>query len=104
MNLYERGRGGQVTLPKRLREVFGLEGGEIVIHEETGKIVIENPTSREEPADPHRDLRPQRQGTRLATTLNGVNDDSLRPRCRSTAPGTGKTPTTRRICREFAAR
>ncbi|NGM71371.1 AbrB/MazE/SpoVT family DNA-binding domain-containing protein [Natronolimnobius sp. AArcel1] len=46
---------GQVTLPKHLREDFGISGGdEVTIREEGNKIVIEKPTSREELAEGYR--------------------------------------------------
>jgi len=49
------GERGQVTLPKELREEFGLHGGdEVVIRKESGKIVIERPISREDLAEGYR--------------------------------------------------
>lgn len=49
------GERGQVTLPKRLREDLGIDGGdEITIREEGDKIVIERPVPREELAEGYR--------------------------------------------------
>ena len=58
MNEGERrkvGKRGQVTIPKKLRERFGIKGGDdVVIHEESGKLVIERPVTREELAEGYR--------------------------------------------------
>lgn len=49
------GERGQVTIPKELRDRFGIRGGdEVVIHEESGKLVIERPVSREDLAEGYR--------------------------------------------------
>ncbi|ACV48822.1 MULTISPECIES: AbrB/MazE/SpoVT family DNA-binding domain-containing protein [Halomicrobium] len=49
------GKRGQVTIPKELRERFGIEGGDdVLIHEEAGKLVIEQPLTREELAEGYR--------------------------------------------------
>ena len=49
------GERGQVTIPKDLRERFGIEGGdEVEIHEEDGKLVIERPVTREDLAEGYR--------------------------------------------------
>jgi AbrB family looped-hinge helix DNA binding protein len=49
------GERGQVTIPKELRERFGIEGGDdVVIREEAGKLVIERPVTREELAEGYR--------------------------------------------------
>ena len=49
------GKRGQVTIPKELRERFGIEGGDnVLIHEEAGKLVIERPITREELAEGYR--------------------------------------------------
>lgn len=49
------GERGQVTIPKELRERFGIEGGdEVEIHEEGGKLVIERPVTREDLAEGYR--------------------------------------------------
>jgi len=49
------GERGQVTIPKRLRERFGIEGGdEVVVRERDGRIVIETPVGAEELAAGYR--------------------------------------------------
>ncbi|MDG5821780.1 AbrB/MazE/SpoVT family DNA-binding domain-containing protein [Natronococcus sp. A-GB7] len=49
------GERGQVTLPKELRENFGISGGdELEFRVEGDKIVIEKPVSREELAEGYR--------------------------------------------------
>lgn len=41
------GERGQITLPKKLREAFDIEGGdEVEIRKESGKIIIEKPITR----------------------------------------------------------
>lgn len=43
------GERGQVTLPKELREKFDISGGdEVEIREDSGKIVIERPITRDD--------------------------------------------------------
>lgn len=50
------GERGQVTIPKELRERFGIEGGdEVEIHEEDGKLVIERPVTRADLAEGYRE-------------------------------------------------
>jgi len=70
---------GQVTIPKGLREAFGIEGGdEVVVHEESNKIVIEKPVSEADLAEGYR-RRAERDG-QLAEELAGVSreaDDHL---------------------------
>ncbi|MFC7076833.1 AbrB/MazE/SpoVT family DNA-binding domain-containing protein [Haloarcula halophila] len=69
------GKRGQVTIPKELRERFGISGGDdIVIHEEAGKIVIERPVTREELAEGYRQ-RAQRS-RELADELAGVSTEA----------------------------
>jgi len=69
------GKRGQVTIPKALRERFGIKGGDdVLIHEEAGKIVIERPVSREELAEGYR-KRAQRT-SELADELAGVSADA----------------------------
>lgn len=49
------GTRGQVTIPKELRDRFGITGGDdVVIYEEAGKLVIERPATREEMAEGYR--------------------------------------------------
>ena len=69
------GERGQVTIPKELRERFGIEGGDdVVIHEEAGKLVIERPVTREELAEGYRQ-RAQRS-RELADELAGVSTEA----------------------------
>ena len=69
------GKRGQVTIPKELRERFGIKGGDdVVIHEEAGKLVIERPVTREELAEGYRQ-RAQRT-TELANELEGVSTEA----------------------------
>jgi AbrB family looped-hinge helix DNA binding protein len=69
------GERGQVTIPKELRERFGLKGGDdVVIREEAGKLVIERPVTREELAEGYRQ---RAQRTReLADELAGVSTEA----------------------------
>jgi AbrB family looped-hinge helix DNA binding protein len=73
------GERGQVTIPKELRERFGIEGGdEVVVREEAGKLVIERPVTRENLAEGYR-RRAQLDGD-LTDELEGVSaeaNDSL---------------------------
>lgn len=73
------GKRGQVTIPKELRDRFGITGGDdVVIHEEAGKIVIERPITREELAEGYQQ-RAQRS-RELADELKDVSmeaDDHL---------------------------
>jgi AbrB family looped-hinge helix DNA binding protein len=69
------GKRGQVTIPKQLRERFGIEGGDdVVIHEEAGKLVIERPVTRKELAEGYR-RRADRART-LADELAGVSTEA----------------------------
>ncbi len=69
------GERGQVTIPKKLREQFGFEGGDdVVIYEEGGKLVIERSVTREEVAEGYRQ---RAQRTReLADELEGVSSEA----------------------------
>ncbi|ELY55812.1 Cdc6/Cdc18 family protein [Natronococcus jeotgali] len=56
-------------------------------------------------ADPEEVRARESQERELATHLNGIHDEYLPPTVSIHGPpGTGKTITTRRVCREFAAR
>ncbi|MFC6863612.1 AbrB/MazE/SpoVT family DNA-binding domain-containing protein [Halomicroarcula sp. GCM10025817] len=69
------GERGQVTIPKELRERFGIKGGDdVVIHEEAGKIIIERSTTREELAEGYRQ-RAQRT-SELADELEDVSTEA----------------------------
>lgn len=69
------GERGQVTLPKRLREAFGIQGGdEVTVYEEDGKIVIEKPVSRAELAEGYR--RRHDQHRKLATEMEDVSREA----------------------------
>jgi AbrB family looped-hinge helix DNA binding protein len=69
------GKRGQVTIPKELRERFGIKGGDnVVIHEEAGKLVIERPVTREELAEGYRQ-RAQRT-SELAEELESVSTEA----------------------------
>jgi AbrB family looped-hinge helix DNA binding protein len=69
------GERGQVTIPKDLRERFGIAGGdEVVIHEEQGKLVIERPTTREHLAEGYRQRA--RQSRELATEFEGTSGEA----------------------------
>ena len=69
------GERGQVTIPKELRERFGIEGGdEVVIHEEAGKLVIERSVTREEVAEGYR-RRARRDGD-LAHELEDISAEA----------------------------
>lgn len=82
MSRHERrtvGERGQVTIPKSLREQFGIEGGdEVVIYEEGGQLVIERPVTRADLAEGYR--RRAKRSRDLAEELAGVSaegDDQL---------------------------
>ena len=69
------GKRGQVTIPKELRERFGIKGGDdVVIHEEAGKLVIERPVTREELAEGYRQ-RAQRT-SKLAEELESISTEA----------------------------
>ncbi len=69
------GERGQVTIPKELRERFGITGGdEVVIHEEEGKLVIERPVTHEELAEGYRQRA--RRTRELADELAGVSKEA----------------------------
>jgi AbrB family looped-hinge helix DNA binding protein len=69
------GERGQVTIPKELRERFGIKGGDdVVIHEEADKLIIERSITREELAEGYRQ-RAQRT-SELANELEGVSTEA----------------------------
>jgi len=69
------GERGQVTIPKELRERFGIKGGDdVVIHEEAGKLVIERSVTREELAEGYRQRAQQTR--ELADELEGVSTEA----------------------------
>ena len=71
------GERGQVTIPKRLRETFGIQGGdEVTIREEGDKIVIETPTSRADLAEGYRKRAEQHR--ELADEMDGVSREANR--------------------------
>jgi len=73
------GERGQVTIPKELRERFGIRGGdEVVVREEDGKLVIERSVTRADLEEGYRE-RADRD-TRIASEMEGVSaeaDDDL---------------------------
>jgi AbrB family looped-hinge helix DNA binding protein len=69
------GERGQVTIPKELRERFGIEGGDdVVIREEAGKLVIERPVTREELAEGYRQRA--KRSLELADELADVSTEA----------------------------
>ena len=69
------GERGQVTIPKELRERFGLTGGDdVVIREEAGKLVIDRPLTREELAEGYR--RQAERTRELADELECVSAEA----------------------------
>ncbi|WP_435176597.1 AbrB/MazE/SpoVT family DNA-binding domain-containing protein [Halorussus sp. AFM4] len=66
---------GQVTLPKELRERFGIHGGdEVVVREEADRIVIEKPVTRADLAEGYR--RRADRDRELAESLADVSDEA----------------------------
>ena len=69
------GERGQITLPKELRERFGIHGGdEVLVHEAGGKIIIEKPVSRNELAEGYR--RTASRARDLAEEMAGVSREA----------------------------
>lgn len=69
------GQRGQVTIPEALRERFGIKrGDDVVIREEAGKLVIEQPVTREEMAEGYRQRAEQTR--ELAAELEGVSTEA----------------------------
>ena len=66
---------GQVTIPKELREEFGIDGGdEVTIRAESGAIVIEKPITRDELAAGYRERADRLRA--LADELDGVSREA----------------------------
>ncbi|WP_420028539.1 AbrB/MazE/SpoVT family DNA-binding domain-containing protein [Halorussus lipolyticus] len=78
MSMSERrkvGERGQVTLPKKLREQFGIHGGdEVVVHDEDDRIVIEKPVTRDELAEGYR--RRADRDQQIAESFEGVSREA----------------------------
>lgn len=70
------GERGQVTLPKQLRERFGIHGGdEVFIHEdEDGRIVVEKAVTAADLAEGYRARSEQMAD--LAAQLDGVSEEA----------------------------
>lgn len=73
------GERGQVTIPKHLRERFGIEGGdEVVVRERDGRIVIETAVTAADLAEGYR--RRAEAAAALEEEMAGVSreaDDQL---------------------------
>ena len=66
------GERGQITIPQALREKFGIQDGdEVVIREESGKLVIKRPVTREEMAAGYR--KRATQSSELAEEMEGTS-------------------------------
>lgn len=69
------GERGQVTIPKGLREQFGISGGdEVIISEEDGTLVIEPAVTRQELAEGYR--KRSERATELAEELQTVSREA----------------------------
>ncbi|MFW5924299.1 MAG: AbrB/MazE/SpoVT family DNA-binding domain-containing protein [archaeon] len=69
------GHRGQITIPKELRERFGIHGGdEVLVHEESGKIVIEKSTMEERLAEGYR--RRGRVNREIEAEMAGVSSEA----------------------------
>jgi len=69
------GERGQVTIPKELRDRFGIEGGdEVIVREADGKLVIERPVSREDLKHGYRE-RAERDA-RIAAEMGGASAEA----------------------------
>ncbi len=69
------GERGQVTIPKRLRDQFGIHAGDqVVIHSKAGKLVIEPPVSKEELAEGYR--RRAQRDQEVAKEWAGVSSEA----------------------------
>jgi len=66
---------GQITLPKKFREAFGIRGGdEVVVRESDGQIVVEKPVTSEDLAEGYRHRAEQMAD--LADELDGVSAEA----------------------------
>lgn len=69
------GERGQVTLPKKLREQFGIHGGdEVVVRDEDDRIVIEKPVIRDKLAEGYR--RRADRDQQIAESFDGVSREA----------------------------
>jgi len=69
------GQRGQITIPKELREEFDIDGGdEVEIRRESGKIIIETSTTREDLAEGYRARSQQLRD--LHDELDGVSREA----------------------------
>lgn len=69
------GERGQVTIPKELRDRFGIEGGdEVIVREADGKLVIERAVSRDDLAEGYRE-RAERDA-RIAAEMDGTSAEA----------------------------
>lgn len=71
------GSRGQITIPKELRDAFGIQGGDdVTVREADGKIIIEPAPSRDELAEGYR--RRADRHRELADELAGVSREANR--------------------------
>ena len=69
------GERGQVTIPKELRDRFGIEGGdEVVVQERDGKIVLETVVDRERLAEGYR--RRAERDAAIAEEMEGTSREA----------------------------
>jgi len=69
------GERGQVTIPKELRERFGIRGGdEVIVLEDDGKLVIERPVARTDLEEGYRE-RAERDA-RIAAEMEGTSSEA----------------------------
>jgi AbrB family looped-hinge helix DNA binding protein len=67
---------GQVTLPKEIRERFGIQGGDEVIvrEDDSGRIIVEKAVTQEDLAEGYRARSEQLSA--LASELDGVSAEA----------------------------
>lgn len=69
------GTRGQITIPKRLRERYGIEDGdEVIVREVDDRIVVEKAVTEAELAEGYRDRAAEAE--RLAGELSGVSREA----------------------------